>query len=212
VSLAGAGRAHHMQPQNPDRGAGSDAGFTMVEVLFTLALASTVLSVAIASTRDVVDELRTAMAARYLAARLTEARIGAVTRSACVGLRFVPEASDYRFAPFADGNGNGIRSLDIALGIDVPIGSPESLGEKFPGVSIGLMNGYPDADLIVGTGADGVRIGKSRIETMSPDGTATAGTVYLHGRRSQFAVRILGTTGRVRVLQYRPAGDEWFAR
>ena len=27
---------------------------------------------------------------------------------------------------------------------------------------------------------------------MSPDGTATAGTLYLHGRRSQFAVRVLG--------------------
>ena len=201
-----------MQQQNPDRGTDSDAGFTMVEVLFTIALATTVVSMAIPSTRDAVDELRTAMAARYLAARLAEARTSAVTRSSCVGLRFTDEGSDYRFTPYADGNGNGIRSLDIALGIDIPIGSPETLGEKFPGVSIGLMNGYPDADNIAGTGADGLRIGKPRIETMSPDGTATAGTVYLHGRRSQFAVRILGTTGRVRVLQYRPAGGEWIAR
>jgi prepilin-type N-terminal cleavage/methylation domain-containing protein len=212
VPPAGAGRPHHMHQQHPYRSLGSSSGFTMVEVLFALALAATVLSMAIAFTRDAVDELRTAMAARYLAARLMEARIGAVTRSACVGLRFVPEAGDYRFAPFADGNGNGIRSVDIALGIDVPIGRAETLGEKFPGVTIGLMNGYPDADNNPGTGADGVRIGKARIETMSPDGTATAGTVYLHGRRSQYAVRVLGTTGRVRVLQYRPAGDVWMAR
>jgi hypothetical protein len=47
---------------------------------------------------------------------------------------------------------------------------------------------------------------------MSPDGTATAGTVYLHGRRSQYAVRILGTTGRMRVLQYKAAAHTWIER
>jgi hypothetical protein len=47
---------------------------------------------------------------------------------------------------------------------------------------------------------------------MTPDGTATAGTLYLHGRRSQFAVRILGTTGRVRVLEYRAEQHQWLAR
>jgi prepilin-type N-terminal cleavage/methylation domain-containing protein len=212
VSLAGAGRAHQMQQQNPDRAAGTEAGFTLVEVLFTLAVATTMMSVAIPSTRDAVDALRTATAARYLAARLSEARIGAVARSACVGLRFVPEGSDYRFTPYADGNGTGVRSLDIALGIDIPIGTAEKLGDKFPGVSVGLMNGYPDADGVAGTGVDGVRIGKAHIATMSPDGTATAGTVYVHGRRCQFAVRILGTTGRVRVMEYRPAGGGWVAR
>ena len=74
------------------------------------------------------------------------------------------------------------------------------------------MNSYPDADNVSGSGTDGVRIGTARIATMSPDGTATAGTLYLHGRRSQFAVRILGTTGRMRVLQYKPASRTWVER
>jgi prepilin-type N-terminal cleavage/methylation domain-containing protein len=190
----------------------SSAGFTMVEVLFTLALAGTVASLAIPSGRDAVDELRTAAAARYLSARLSEARMSAVTRSTCIGLRFEADGRDYRFTPYADGNNNGVRSLDIALGLDAPLGAAEKLGDHFPGVSIGLMPGLPDADNDDGTGEDGVRIGASRIETMSANGTATAGTIYLHGRRSQFAVRILGTTGRVRVLHYRPAGGGWIAR
>ncbi len=87
----------------------------------------------------------------------------------------------------------------------------EQLADKFPGVSFGLMNGYPDADEQTGTGADGVRIGRARIETMSPDGTATPGTLYVHGRRSQFAVRVLGATGRVRVLEYRPGEQRWIS-
>jgi type II secretory pathway pseudopilin PulG len=188
------------------------AGFTLVEALFTLALAATVVCVALPSAGEAIDAQRTAMAARYVSARLTEARISAVNRSASVGLRFEPDGRDYRFTLYADGNGNGIRSLDISLGVDVPIAPPERLRDKFPGVSTGLMNGYPDADQVEGTGADGVRLGSSRIATMSPDGTGTPGTIYLHGRRSQFAVRILGTTGRVRVLQYRAGSDEWLAR
>jgi hypothetical protein len=111
-----------------------------------------------------------------------------------------------------DGNGNGVRSQDIALGLDMPMSGKEALADKFPGVTFGLMSGYPDADNAGGTGTDGVRIGKARIATLSPDGTATAGTLYLHGRRSQFAVRILGTTGRMRVLQFRTASRTWIER
>ncbi len=184
----------------------------MVEILFALVLATTVVSVAIPSTRDAVDEIRTATAARYLAGRLAEARVSAVARSACVGLRFEPYRSDYRYGAYTDGNGNGVRAQDIALGLDVPASGKELLKDKFPDVTFGLMNGYPDADGVGGTGGDGVRIGKARIATMSPDGTATAGTLYLHGRRSQYAVRILGTTGRMRVLQYKPASRTWVER
>ena len=199
-------RQHGAQP------AGAGAGFTTIEVLFTVALAATILSMAIPSSQDAVDTIRTAAAARYLATRLAEARISAITRSTCIGLRFEADGTDYRFLQYGDGNGNGVRSADIAAGIDKPIGSREKLGDKFPGVALGLMNGYPDADGVGGTGADGVRIGTARIETMSPDGTATAGTLYLHGRRSQFAVRILGTTGRVRVLEYRAEARAWVPR
>jgi type II secretory pathway pseudopilin PulG len=184
----------------------------VLEILFVLALSSTMLCVAIPSAGEAIDAQRTAMAARYVAARLTDARNSAVNRSACVGLRFEADQGDYRFTAYADGNGNGIRSTDISMGIDVPTGPPERLRDKFPGVTTGLMNGYPDADRVGSTGGDGVRLGPSRIATMSPDGTGTPGTIYLHGRRSQFAVRILGTTGRVRVLQYRPAGNEWIGR
>jgi hypothetical protein len=46
--------------------------------------------------------------------------------------------------------------------------------------------------------------------SFTPSGTATSGTIYIRGRDgSQFAVRVLGATGRTRVLRYLPARKEW---
>jgi hypothetical protein len=102
-----------------------------------------------------------------------------------------------------DGNRNGLRSLDEQRGIDVAVTPPETLDTHFSGVCFGILAGVPDADGQPAAGADGVRIGSSRFLSMNPDGTASSGTVYLHGReRSQYAVRVFGTTGRVRVLRY----------
>ena len=52
-------------------------------------------------------------------------------------------------------------------------------------------------------------IGSSRILTLGPDGTATSGTLYVRGRRGQYAVRILGITGRTRVLRFHPGTGQW---
>jgi type II secretory pathway pseudopilin PulG len=190
----------------------ASAGLTLAELVFTLAVVSTTTAMAVPIVRDAVDELRTAMAARYLAGRLMQARMEAVRRSTCTALRFESVGDDYRFAPFTDGNGNGIRAVDIGDGIDGQSGILERLRDKYPGVQFGLMDGIPDADGNRGTGADGVRIGSARTLTMSPDGTATAGTLYVRGRRGQYAVRVLGATGRVRMLQYRPGEGIWFTR
>ena len=69
-----------------------------------------------------------------------------------------------------------------------------------------------DVDAVRGTGTDGVRIGSARILTMSPDGTATSGTLFLEGRRAQYAVRVLGATGRTRVLKYDSGQRTWINR
>jgi type II secretion system GspH-like protein len=173
---------------------------------------ATLSAITVATTRDGIDELRTSTAARYLGARLMYARIDAVKRSTCIALRFEPASDDYRYATYHDGNGNGVRTVDIGAHIDLPLTPAELLRDKFPGVRFELMPNVPDADGAVSASRDGVRIGAARILTMSPDGTATAGTLYLHGRRSQYAVRVVGATGRVRVLQYRAATKTWVTR
>ena len=46
--------------------------------------------------------------------------------------------------------------------------------------------------------------------SFTPLGTSSSGTFYVTGRDgSRFAVRVLGATGRARLLRYLPASDEW---
>jgi type II secretory pathway pseudopilin PulG len=187
-------------------------GATVVEILFALALIATMAGLAIPVVGGAIDEVRTATAARYVAGRIGATRLDAVRRSRAVALRFQPSGEDYMFAPYGDGNGNGVRSTEIQQGVDLALGPFERLRDKFPGIRFELGEGLPDADGRTGTGEDGVRIGTAQILTMSADGTATSGTLYIRGRAKQYAVRILGVTGRTRMLQYQPANRSWINR
>jgi len=189
------------------------SGASALEVLFALSVSATASAMAIPVVDGAIDEMRTAMAARYLEGRIRGARMDAVRRSRAVGLKFEAEPdADYTFAAFGDGNGNGVRTSEISDGVDSSLGSVERLGDRFPGVSFGLGAGLPDADGREGTGEDGLRIGTARILTMSSDGTATSGTLYIRGQRGQYAVRVLGATGRTRMLQYDPGSRTWIDR
>jgi hypothetical protein len=146
-----------------------------------------------------------------MAARVAAVRLDAVRRSTTVAIRFDRAGADYAFAPYLDGNGNGLRAVDVTGGVDRPIGPTEWLSDRFAGTSFGLRPGIPDLD---GSRAssDGVRIGPSSFLSVSPDGSCTGGTLYVHGRRSQYAVRILGATGRVRFYSFDTGAGRWITR
>ncbi len=190
----------------------SSSGFSLIELLVAVALLMMLVSVALPLGGQAIDELRTASAARYLAGRIAASRMDAIRRSRAVALRFQPAAPDYQFAAFVDGNGNGVRSAEIASGVDQPVGISRQLADDFAHVRFGLEIGRPDVDGVRNVSADGVRIGTARILTVSPDGTATSGTLYVLGRRAQYAVRVLGATGRTRVLKYDTGAGAWISR
>ena len=185
------------------------AGFTLLELLLSIAVGVAITTVSVPMTNQIVDEVRAAGAARYVAGRIMRIRLEAVRQSRAVALRFVKDGDDYIYTPYADGNGNGIRTADIQDGIDTPIGPPERIGDKFAGVRFVLDIGVPDLDGAKSTDSDGVRIGKPGILTMARDGTATSGTLYLRGRGGQYAVRVLGATGRTRVLMFARGASAW---
>ena len=190
-------------------------GASVLEILFALGASATMTAIAIPVVGSAIDEMRIAMAARYVAGRVRAARMDAVRRSRAVGLRFEPRAGSddgYVFAAFGDGNGNGVRTADIRGGIDTALTSDECLRDRYPGVAFGLAADVPDVDGRLGTGDDGVRIGTAQILTMSSDGTATSGTLYIRGRGGQYAVRVLGATGRTRMLEYQPGTRTWIDR
>ena len=187
-------------------------GATVLETVFAMSVAVTATTMAVPFIGGVLDDVTTAAAARYVAGRIGSARLDAVKRSDAVALRFEAADGGYRFAAVGDGNGNGVRAADIQAGVDEQLTPFERLEDRFPGVRFELGAGVPDADGRAGTGTDGVRVGTARILTMSSDGTATSGTLYIRGRRGQFAVRILGATGRTRMLQYQSGSRSWISR
>lgn len=182
----------------------------MLELLLVIAIAGTLTTIAVPQGLRALDDFRARSAARYLAQRLADARLNAIKRSVCHGLRFQPGASDYWLTTVVDGNGNGLRQSDLQRGLDRTLTEPEVLAGHFQDVVFGLLDGVPDADGQPASGTDGVRIGSSRLLAMNPDGTSTSGTLYLRGRdRAQYAVRVLGVTGRVRVLKFDHVRRRW---
>ena len=190
-----------VRPPRPLASAAASQGYSLVEILFVTALITVLSAIAVPQSLAMVDRARASAAARYLASRMAMARSHAVMRSANVALRFDEARAGITFRMFVDGNRNGVRAKDIAARVDQPLDAPASLSDLFPGVAIAVSGE---------AGSDPPRIGSSNMLSFTPLGTATSGSVYVRGRDgSQFAIRILGATGRVRVQRYQSRTRTW---
>ncbi len=198
--MTGRGRGGIRSPR-PLAVVAAAAGYTFIEILFVTGLIAVLSAVAVPQTLATVDRARATAAARYLASRMAMARSQAVMRSANVALRFEEDRAGITFRMFVDGNRNGVRARDIASRVDQPLDAPARLSDLFPGVAIAASGE---------AGSDPLRIGSSNLLSFTPLGTATSGSVYVRGRDgSQFAIRILGATGRVRVQRYESSTRAW---
>jgi hypothetical protein len=186
------------------------AGYSLVELIFAMGLAATLGAMAVPQSVTMLDDQRTQAAARYLASRMQRARMEAVARSTSVGIKFSQSGSRYTYAMYADGNGDGIRSADIAAGIDRQLLAAESLSDQFAGVEVGVLPALPAVDP-GGTapGTDPVRLGASNIASFSPQSTSTSGSVYIRGRSAQYVVRVYGDTAKTRVLRFDLRSRVW---
>ncbi len=186
------------------------AGYTLLELMFVMGLVATFSAVAVPQSLAAIDDTRTLAAARYVAGRLQRARMDALARSATVACRFVLVDGRYTFAAYVDGNGNGVRTADIAAGVDPPLQPPERLSDRFPGVDFGALPQLPPVDP-GGTppGTDPVRLGVSNLASFTPTSTSTSGSLYIRGQRAQYVVRIYGDTGRTRILKFDVPTRQW---
>ncbi len=188
-------------------------GYSLLEVLMAMTIMVIVGGAAIPLAHSSVDRSRAAAAARYVAGRMAMARFEAVTRSAQVAIRFVGQADGFWVQAFVDRNRNGVLTRDIAGGVDLPITANERLDYHFSGVRFGIQPNVTGIDPGPFNAADPIQIGPSMLLSFNPNGSSTSGTVFLHGLRgNQFAVRVLGATGRTRVFEFNFGAGTWLTR
>jgi prepilin-type N-terminal cleavage/methylation domain-containing protein len=189
----------------------SNRGYTLIEVLAVLAVMAATAAAAAPLALNSLDRSRTAGAASYVASRLMLARLDAVKRSTFVALQFVQKPDGYWFRLYEDGNRNGVLARDISRGVDPPISEDERLDRQFPGVTFGICAGV--TPVMPGDSfdaSDPIQIGSSSVMSFNPNGSSTAGTLYIRGRcPNQFAVRVLGVTARARIFHFDVADGKW---
>jgi type II secretory pathway pseudopilin PulG len=180
------------------------AGYSLIELLVTATLALLIAAMATPTVFGARDAIRAMGAADYLASLLDVARTEALKRHTNVALRFDDGDSGFQYTMVADGNGDGVRTAQVLSGVDPAIRPPERLDQQFQGVTFGVAEGVGPIEAGDSLAdRDPIRFGRSRMVSFSPTGTCTPGTLYLLGRgRRQLAVRLLGATGRLRVLEF----------
>jgi prepilin-type N-terminal cleavage/methylation domain-containing protein len=178
---------------------GTSHGYTLIELVFAAGLIAVLAAAAIPQLTAGVERSRTVGAARYLASRLALARAQAVARSANVALLLTAADGTFVVGTYMDGNGDGVRTRDITAGIDTAVAVPVRLSNLFPHVTLFLND--PAVTSTFDTSA---------LMSFSPLGTASSRTLYLRGADgSQFGVRVLGATGRTRVLRFVASNGAW---
>ena len=201
-----AGRRFHFLPRVP-----AARGVALIDVICACAVMLSVLSISIPNLLAMRDRDEARLAARHVAARLQRIRLEALRRNRAVALRLDPHDLG-RAEAYVDGDSDGVQQSDVNAGIDRVMPGESRLTEGFGGVSVAIAHDVPDPDgsgtLIAGS--DPIRIGSSNFVTFSPVASSTSGTLYLAGRGGpQVCVRILGATGRMRVMWFDPVQQSW---
>jgi hypothetical protein len=186
-------------------------GVALIDVICACAVMLTVLSVSIPNLLAMRERDEARLAARHVAARLQRLRLEALKRNRAVALRLDPIDLG-RAEAYLDGDSDGVLQSDVNAGIDRQMPGETRLTEGFAGVSVAIVRDVPDPDgsgtLIAGS--DPIRIGASNFVTFSPVASSTSGTLYLAGKGgSQVCVRLLGATGRMRIMWFDVAHQSW---
>lgn len=190
-------------------------GFQLVELVVVLALLSMAALIVVPPVLSMSARLRTEMAAHELVVALYQTRSLAQLQSAYVGIKFYPTAGRVTYACYRDGDGDGVRTVDITAGTDpqvTPLRTMLNLGGR---TGFGFPPGPPPRDPGDPTHRldrleDPIRFNDSDIASYGPLGTSTPGSLYVtDGRGELFVVRVLGLTGKVRVMRWDAKSDAW---
>jgi hypothetical protein len=162
-------------------------------------------------------ELRSALAVRAAAGEvrsaLYRARSQAIARCRNVGVKFRSNGNRHEWTLYVDGNGNGVRTTEIANGIDRPLGFAIlwERNDVYPGILTGTPVPDPgDPSQTLDRIDDPIRFNTSDICSFSAVGESTPGSIYLWDGHDRMAViRVLGRSAKIRTLYYRRGDKKW---
>lgn len=195
----------------PRVGSSGSSGVALIDLIFACALIAVLAAIAIPSVQASRDRDATRLAARHLANKLQLLRVEAVRRNRVVAMRFDPDDLG-RYGAYVDGDGDGVLQADIDGNIDRPLEAISHLAYFFSTVAlrVAIPLPLPEDGGMLAADSDPIRIGNTNLISFSPLGSSTSGTLYLAGSNgSQMCVRLLGTTGRIRVLWFDRASATW---
>lgn len=191
----------------------SSRGITSYELLVALGVGSAILVTVAAGAFQLRAALSVRSAAREVHVAFLRARSEAIVRGRMVGIKFRKNGDRHEWALFRDGNGNGIRSAEIASGVDRPLGLafPWSRNDVAPGILTGAPVPDPGAPgRFLSRPEDPIRFNLSDICSFSPVGESTPGSIYLWDGHDRMAVvRIFGRSAKVRSLYHRRGERGW---
>jgi Tfp pilus assembly protein FimT len=187
-------------------------GVALIDAVCAIAVCLIMGAIAVPVIGGTLDRERVMVGARYLAGQVQRARLEALRRGASVAVRvdIVGERATTRL--FADGNGNGVLQRDIDRGVDVALTGVDWLADHAQDVSFRINQEVPEIDGngSLSPGSDPLRIGNTALVTFSPLGSSTGGSLYVSATKGpQFAIRLYGATGRVRVLMFDAQARQW---
>jgi hypothetical protein len=190
-----------------------DAGWSLFELLLVLTATAWFLALATPGVTRLRREVALRSAVHEASVAFYLARAYAISRNRNVGLKFRKNGDRYEWAMYADGNGNGVRTPEIASGVDRYLGFsyPWTRGDVLPAIMTGTRVPDPgspghDLDRI----DDPVRFNASDICSFSAMGECTPGSVYLwDGHDGMAVLRVFGGTAKLRCLYYRRGERDW---
>jgi len=188
-----------------------ERGAALIDLAFACGLAGLIAAIAVPAVHASRERDAVRVAARYVAHRLQAVRLEALRRNVCVAVRFDPNDIG-RFGVYTDGDGDGVLQADIDASIDRALAPEARLAELFDTVAFRIPTDIPDPDsgVVLPANSDALRLGSSNFVSFSPLGSSTSGTLYLSAAAGgQMAVRIMGATGRLRVLRFEPSARQW---
>ena len=196
-------------------GCRNECGWTLVELLVGLAVLALLATLSLPSLAGSVRHYRLESITRELALEMQAARWRALGGGTYTGLKFTGGAAgELSWVMVRDGDGDGLRSVDLRDGTDVAVAPEMRLADRAPGIRAGILSDrrvprIPPQSGWLDRPEDPIRFGSADLVSFAPGGSATPGSLYLTDGGRMTAVVVNGVTGRLRLFRLAEREDNW---